>query len=409
MSHLKDKAHFATDAIHHGFEELEQHGALLPPLYMSSTFAFENVEQGAARFAGEEAGHFYSRISNPTVDILEQRFAKLEKAEAAVAFASGMGAITSVMWTLLAAGDEIIIDKTLYACTFAFITHGLKKFGVNVKQCDLTDTATLQNVLTEKTKVIFFETPSNPNMRLVDIAKICDLAKPFNTKVVVDNTYSTPYLCNPITLGADLVVHSATKYIGGHGDVVAGLAAGSAELMQEIRLVGLKDMTGAVMTPLTAHQLMRGLKTLELRMDRHCLNAMYIAKLLEKHPRVEMVYYPGLSSHPQLELAKKQMNDYGGMLAFVIKDAEKDQLQNAIDFMNSLNMVRIAVSLGDAETLIQHPASMVHSLLSAEERKEAGINDGLIRLSVGLENVADIWEDISQGLNTLDKLSLRAA
>lgn len=243
MKESNNKSQFSTDAIHHGFEELEQHGSLLPPLYMTSTFAFKDVAQGAARFSGEESGHFYSRISNPTVEVLEQRFAKLEQAEAAVAFASGMGAITSVMWTLLAAGDEIIIDKTMYACTYAFITHGLKKFGVVVKQCDLRDISELKKHLTEKTKVVFFETPTNPNMRLVDIAKVCDVVRPFDAKVVVDNTYCTPYLCNPISLGADLVVHSATKYIGGHGDVVAGLAAGSAELMQEIRLVGLKDMT----------------------------------------------------------------------------------------------------------------------------------------------------------------------
>lgn len=395
----KNTQGFSTSAIHHGYEELEQHGALIPPVYMTSTYAFKSVEQGAARFAGEEPGHFYSRISNPTVDILEQRFAKLENAEAALGFASGMGAITSVFWTLLESGDEIVIDKTLYACTFAFITHGLTKFGVTVKQVDMTDSKQVQNALTAKTKIVFFETPTNPNMRLIDIAEISQLAKAFNAHVIVDNTYATPYLTQPLDLGADIVVHSATKYISGHGDLVAGLAAGSHELMTRVRLEGLKDMTGAVMTPLTAHQLMRGLKTLELRMQRHCENAQRIAEQLNTHPLIDEVYFPGLKNFPQKELAQRQMADTGGMLAFTLKDCGQGQLEAGKQMMNALGMIRIAVSLGDAETLIQHPASMVHSVCTPEERIALGIDDGLVRLSVGLESADDIWADLSQALH----------
>ena len=396
---------FGTSAIHHGFEELEQHGSLIPPIYMTSTYAFKDVAQGAARFAGEEPGHFYSRISNPTVEILEKRFAKLENAEAGVAFASGMGAITSVLWTLLESGDEIIIDKTMYACTYAFMQHGLTKFGIKVTQVDMTNLEILKEALRSSPKLVFFETPTNPNMRLIDIKAVSDLAQAHGTLVIVDNTYATPYLCNPIKLGADIVVHSATKYISGHGDVIAGLAVGTQEMMTRVRLEGLKDMTGAVMTPLTAHQLMRGLKTLNLRMQKHCENTKDIAQRLAEHPLVEDIFYPGDSGSKYHQLASEQMKDFGGMLAFTLKPLNYSQFETGIRMMNQLKMIRLAVSLGDAETLIQHPASMVHSTCTAEERFKLGICDGLVRLSVGLEEVDDIWADLEQALayaNTCD-------
>lgn len=399
---------FSTQAIHCGYEELEQHGALIPPVYMTSTYAFKSVEQAAARFSGEEPGHFYSRISNPTVDILEQRFAKLEKAEKAIGFASGMGAISSIFWTFLESGDEILIDKTLYACTHAFIQHGLTKFGIKVNQVDMTDIKLVKKTLNQNTRLVFFETPTNPNMRLVDIAQISKLAKKHNAMLIVDNTYATPYLCNPIEFGADIVVHSATKYISGHGDLIAGLAAGSTELMDKVRMEGLKDMTGAVMTPLSAHQLMRGLKTLDLRMQRHCENASIIADRLQSHPIISKVYFPGLNNFPQKEIAQRQMRGSGGMIAFELTDCGHGQLEAGKNMMNSLEMIRIAVSLGDAESLIQHPASMVHSVLSPEERAASGICDGLVRLSVGLEKADDIWADLSQALDSVIILSKAA-
>ncbi|NVJ91248.1 MAG: methionine gamma-lyase [Methylocystaceae bacterium] len=389
------KSGFATRAIHFGYDPQEEKGALTPPLHMTSTFCFETAEAGGEMFAGEREGYFYSRVSNPTLDLLERRLASLEEGGAALATASGMGAITALLWTLLKSGDEIVVDKTLYGCTFAFMRHGLSRFGVNVIHADLTDPQNLTEVLSDKTRVVYFETPANPNMRLVDIAAICEIAHKKDVQVVVDNTYATPYLCRPLTLGADFVVHSATKYLGGHGDLVAGCVVGRSEDMMNVRLLGLKDMTGAVLSPMNAMLVMRGLKTLALRMDRHCENAMHIARMLEDHPAVSKVSYPGLESFAQYDLAQQQMDKPGGMIAFEVHGG----FEGGIAMMNGLKMIQRAVSLGDTESLIQHPASMTHSAYTAEERAEYLISDGLIRLSVGLEDVCDIEEDLLQALN----------
>ncbi len=345
-------------------------------------------------FAGDRAGHIYSRISNPTCDLLEKRIAILEGAEAGLALASGMGAITATMWTLLAPGDEVILDKTLYGCTFSFMQHGLAKFGVIVTHVDLTNPENLTAAISAKTKVVYFETPANPNMRLVDIQAISRIAHARGAYVVVDNTYATPYLTQPIKHGADIVLHSATKYLGGHGDVVAGLLAGSAELVSEIRLYGMKDMTGAVMAPFNAMLILRGLKTLELRMDRHCSSAATIAAFLEQTPGVQKVSYPGLKSFEQHDLATRQMAQFGGMIAFELEGG----MAAGRSMMNRLHLITRAVSLGDAETLIQHPASMTHSTYSPEERALHGIGEGLVRLSVGLEGVDDLLYDLDQAL-----------
>ncbi len=387
---------FSTLAIHHGYDPMQNEGALTPPLHLTSTFAFETAEAGGEMFAGERAGHIYSRISNPTCDLLERRIAVLEGAEAGLALASGMGAITAAMWTLLAPGDEVILDKTLYGCTFSFMNHGLAKFGVTVTHADLTNPEALRAVISAKTKVVYFETPANPNMRLVDIRAISEIAHAHGALVVVDNTYATPYLTQPIKHGADIVLHSATKYLGGHGDVVAGLLVGSAELVSQIRLFGMKDMTGAVMAPFNAMLILRGLKTLELRMDRHCASAMTVARLLENSYGVDKVWYPGLASFEQNALAQRQMAQFGGMIAF--------ELAGGIDagraMMNKLQLITRAVSLGDAETLIQHPASMTHSTYTPEERAAHGISEGLVRLSIGLEGIEDVIADLVQALPT---------
>lgn len=385
---------FATRAIHHAYDPQENGGSLVPPLHLTSTFTFETAEAGGEMFAGERPGHIYSRISNPTCDLLEQRIATLEGAEAGLALSSGMGAITAVLWTLLSPGDEVIVDKTLYGCTFAFMRHGLAKWGVTITHVDMTDPENLRAAVSDKTRVVYFETPANPNMRLVDIAAVSEIAHSAGAQVVADNTYATPYLTRPIELGADIVVHSATKYLGGHGDVVAGLVAGTAEQVAEIRLVGMKDMTGAVMAPFNAMLILRGLKTLALRMDRHCASAMDVARYLEAHPAVGAVHFPGLESFPQHDLAGRQMAQPGAMIAFEIDGG----MEAGIRFMNALKLIQRAVSLGDAETLIQHPASMTHSTYTPEERAEHGISDGLIRLSVGLEEVADIIDDLDMAL-----------
>ena len=385
---------FATRAIHLGYDPLDHEGALTPPLHLTSTFAFETAEAGGEIFAGERAGHVYSRISNPTLDLLERRVASLEGAEAGLALASGMGAITSVLWTLLAPGDEVIVDKTLYGCTFAFMHHGLRKFGITVTHVDMCEPENLRAAMSDRTRIVYFETPANPNMRLVDIEAVVEIAHAGGAQVVVDNTYATPYLTRPIALGADLVVHSATKYLGGHGDLVAGLVVGRAEAVGEIRLGGMKDMTGAVMAPFNAMLVLRGLKTLSLRMERHCASAQAVAEWLEGHPEVASVQYPGLESFAQHALAARQMARPGAMIAFELNGG----MAAGRRMMNGLRMIARAVSLGDAETLIQHPASMTHSTYSPEERAAHGIGDGLIRLSVGLEDAGDIIDDLDGAL-----------
>lgn len=392
MSTQHNQSGFATKAIHFGYDAQQEGGALNPPLHLSSTYTFANADEGGQLFSGEKSGHFYSRISNPTLDILERRIASLECAEAALSTASGMGAITCVMWTLLQAGDEVLADKTLYGCTYAFMQHGLSKFGIKISFVDMTDIAAVRAALSTRTKVIYYETPANPNMRIMDIKAISHIAKTANIISVVDNTYSSPLITQPISLGADIVIHSATKYLGGHGDLVAGLVVGTKALIQRIRMEGLKDMTGACMSPFTAMLIMRGLKTLELRMERHSQSAMIVAEFLLAQEDVDSVYYPGLKSHPQHQLAAAQMSLFGGMIAFELHGG----LNTGKAFMDALELIQRAVSLGDAESLIQHPASMTHSAYTPEQRESHGISDSLIRLSVGLENVEDIISDLAQ-------------
>ena len=302
---------FSTRAIHLGYSAADHHGALIPPIYTSSTFAFPDVAYGGRCFAGEENGYFYTRIANPTLALLETRLASLEGGAGAVVFGSGMGAITATMWSMVEPGDEIIADITLYGCTFAFFNHGLGRFGVKVRYVDLSDAQNLAAVISSTTKVVYFETPANPNMRMVDIQAVAAIAKAHGAQTVVDNTYCTPYLQTPLALGADVCVHSATKYLGGHGDLTAGAAVfASAELALRVRLYGLKDMTGAVMSAQDAHLVLRGIKTLALRLDRHCDSAEVIAEMLARHPAVEQVYYPGLPDFPQHALAKRQMRRF---------------------------------------------------------------------------------------------------
>lgn len=394
MRDSNNKSGFSTRAIHHGYDPLAHNGALVPPIYQTATFAFPTVEYGAACFAGEEAGYFYSRISNPTLALLEARMASLEGGEAGLALASGMGAITSTLWTLLRPGDEILLGRTLYGCTFAFLHHGIGEFGVTSRHVDMSDLQALENAITPATQVIYFESPANPNMQLTDIAAVAKIAHQHGIIVVVDNTYCTPYLQRPLELGADLVVHSATKYLSGHGDITAGLVIGGKALVDRIRLEGLKDMTGAVLSPHDASLLMRGLKTLTLRMERHCSNAQAIAELLAEQAQVELINYPGLPGFSQYELAQRQMRLPGGMIAFELKGG----IAAGRRFMNALQLFSRAVSLGDAESLAQHPASMTHSSYTPQERAQYGISEGLVRLSVGLEDIDDLLADIAQAL-----------
>jgi methionine gamma-lyase len=395
MKNIDNNQGFSTRAIHVGHDPQQHQGALNPPIYMNATYAFASVEQGQNRFLGEEPGYIYSRVGNPTESVLESKLADLEGGEAALAVASGMGAITSLIWTFTEPGDEIVCDVTLYGCTYAFLTEGIAKFGVGVRFVDLTEPELLQQTLSDKTRFVLFETPANPNMRIIDVAKVSDIAHQVGARVIVDNTYCTPYLQRPIEQGADFVVHSLTKYLCGHGDVIAGAVIGPLEDLQQVHFYGVKDMTGAVISPFDAYLVIRGLKTLEIRMDRHCSSAGTLAKMIEQHAAVDQVYYPGLVSHPQHQLAKRQMKDFGGMIAFELKGG----YEAGVRFMDSVDLALRAVSLGDAETLVQHPASMTHITYPPEERSKHGISDGLVRLSVGLENLDDLMADIAQALD----------
>ena len=386
---------FATRAIHEGYDPADEQGALTPPIYMTSTYAFESAEAGGELFRGERAGYIYGRTRNPTQALLETRMASLEGGEAAVAFASGIGAITSMLWSLVSAGDDVIIDHTIYGSSYAFFMNGLTRFGVTVQAIDLTEPENLARAMKKSTKLVFFETPANPNLRIIDMAAIVAIAKPAGALVAVDNTFCSPALQRPLEFGSDLVLHSATKYLGGHGDLLGGICIGSAELTKKIRTLGLRSLTGATLSPINAFLILRGLKTLKLRLERHSQSALAIAEAIGDHPAIDRLDYPGLPSFAGHALAKKQMSAFGGMISLELKGG----MQAGLDFMNRLALVTRAVSLGDAETLVQHPASMTHSTYSAEERARHGIGDGLIRISVGLEEVEDLVADLMQALD----------
>lgn len=393
----KKKQGFATRQVHSGYED-NKYGALATPIYQSSTFVFDSAEQGGRRFAGEEEGYIYTRLGNPTNTVIEKKLADLENAEEAATMGSGIGAISSVFWTFLKAGDHIVASKTLYGCTFALLSHGLTKFGIDVTFVDPRDPENFRNAMKENTRLVYIETPANPNMYISDIEAIGKIAhENKDCLLIVDSTYSTPYIQKPIDFGADIVVHSASKYLNGHGDVIAGFAVGSKELIEQVKLVGIKDMTGSVMGPFEAFLVGRGMRTLDIRMEKHCKNAMKVAEFLESHPAVEEVYYPGLKSFAQYELAKKQMKLPGAMISFEIKGGKVA----GIKLIDAVKLCKVAVSLGDTETLIQHPASMTHSPYSEEERKASDITEGLIRLSVGLEDADDIIDDLKQALDKL--------
>lgn len=385
---------FSTRAIHGGYEPSTHYGSLNPPVYLNATYSFDSVAEGQRRFAGEEPGYVYARVGNPTQTVLEKRLAELEGGEAALAVASGIGAITALLWSFLYSGDEIIADKTLYGCTFAFMGNGLSRFGITVRFVDLTVPGELETVISPATKFVFFETPTNPNMRVIDITAVSKAAHAHGARVIVDNTYGTPYLQRPLEQGADFVVHSMTKYLSGHGDLIAGAVVGPADELLTVRTVGLKDMTGAVLSAFDSFLVLRGIKTLELRMARHCDSALALARQLEGHPAVLSVYYPGLESHSQFELASRQMTAFGGMIALELVGG----FDAGVRFMDAVKLAQRAVSLGDAETLVQHPASMTHCNYTEEELEVHGISVGLVRISVGLENLEDLSADILQAL-----------
>jgi methionine-gamma-lyase len=373
----------------------EKTGAVAAPIYQSSTFSYFTAERGAALFAKKEKGYIYTRLSNPTNEKLEKNLALLEGAEAGLTFASGLGAINALVLYHCSAGDHFLVQKELYGGTYELFTNHLPRLGIDVTYLtDMTAEAIGEN-LRDDTKLIFLETPSNPLLHIVDIAAVAGMAREKGVPLAVDNTFATPYLTQPIKLGATFAVHSATKYIGGHGDCIGGMVAGPAGAMEEMRASTYKDL-GATTSPFNAFLFLRGLKTLPLRVDRHCASAGKIAAFLAGQDKVQKVYYPGLPSHPGHELAAKQMRLFGGMLGF-----ELGTFDAAKKFLDGLELCVQAVSLGDVITLIEHPASTTHHAYPKEELAEVGLSEGYVRLSVGLEDPDDLIADLAAGLKRI--------
>ena len=390
----KKHKHFETSVIHDGYDASEMSGSLVPPLFQTSTYTFETAEQGERRFAGEEEGYIYSRLGNPTVSVLEERIATLENGERGLAFGSGMAAISAILIALTKANDHVLCSIGLYGCTFGLLKMMEEKYNISHDLSAMETKEEIRSLIRPETTCIYVETPINPTMKLIDLQMVAEVAKEYDIPVVVDNTFSTPYLQRPLDLGCDVVVHSATKYIGGHGDVVAGLAVGKKDFLDTVAGTTLKDI-GGIIAPFDAWLLIRGLKTLPIRMDRHCDNAEKIFEKLRNHPKVAKIYYPNDEKHPDFPIREKQMKRGGGMISFEINGTKED----AQAMLNRLKFLKIAVSLGDAETLIQHPATMTHAVIPKESRLAMGITDQLIRLSVGLEAWEDVWNDLEQALN----------
>jgi methionine-gamma-lyase len=381
-----------TVAVHAGADPSGNEGSLSVPVYHSAVFAFPDVEKGAAINEGEQSGYSYGRKGNPTQSALETALCDLEGGEAALALSSGMAAISAAFMTLLKPGDHVIASEQLYAATNSLIDEVLVPWGIDVTYVDCAQIDSFSSAVKEETKILYIESPANPTLKLVDMKAAVQFAHEHGLKVVMDNTFSTPYNQRPLDHGVDVVIHSASKYLGGHGDLIAGVVLASEESIHQMRWQTNK-LLGGVIAPFTAWLVLRGIRTLALRMERHNTNALAVAKYLEDHPKVKQVYYPGLPSHPQHELAQRQMSGYGGMVAFDVGGVEEGRR-----LVDNLHLCSLAVSLGNVETLIQHSASMTHASIPRERRLTIGITDGLIRMSVGIERTADIIADLEQGL-----------
>ncbi len=390
----KRELRFDSKVIHAGEGPDPIYGSVAPPIYQTSTFAFENADQGAARFKGEEKGYIYTRLGNPTIARLEEKVAVLEGGVGALATATGMAAVNTLYFSVLSSGDHVVATSSLYGPARTILEREWARFGVESTWVDTGDIDAVESALKPNTKLLYIETPANPTIRLTDIRACAELARGRGITVAVDNTFATPVLQNPLSLGADIVLHSVTKFINGHTDVVGGIIVfKDAELLGKV--TKLLHMLGSTMDPGQAWLVLRGAKTLKMRVEKSQDNAKQIARMLEDHEAVEWVKYPGLESHPQFELAKRQMKGPGSLMSFELKGG----LEAGKKLMNSVRVCTLAVSLGGIETLIQHPASMTHAVMGPEARAQAGISDGLIRLSVGCEDVNDLLEDLDQALN----------
>ena len=391
---------FQTRAIHHGYDPARSEGALAPPVFMTSTYAFERSADSEAVAAGEREGPIYGREENPTQGVLERRLANLEGAEAAVTFASGMGAVGSLLLSLLSQGDELVVHRTLYSNTYALVHDALPRFGIRVRAIDLADPAALGPAL-PGARMVYFETPVNPTAEVLDIAAIAGPARAAGALVVVDGTFASPALQRPLEHGADLVLHSLTKYINGHGDLLGGAVAGGRALVERIRRHGLRYVTGATLAPMSAFLVLRGMKTLALRMERHSATALRIATMLEAHPAVAEVRYPFLAGGPGHAAARRQMAAGSGMLSFTLRAGTlQASCEGADRMMDRLRLVTRAVSLGDAESLVMRPGSLWRGARRANPaaRMAPGVGEAMLRLSVGLEDADDLLDDLAQAL-----------
>ncbi|MFC4355897.1 methionine gamma-lyase [Chryseomicrobium palamuruense] len=386
-----------TRLIHEGMNPADHHDSLTVPLYQTSTFTFHSAEQGQRRFAGEEQGGIYSRLGNPTVDVLEKRMMALEGGGGALVFGSGMAAVSTILVHLTKSGDHILCSKGLYGCTFGLLSIFEQKYGIHHSLSGMTSKEEIVAAIQDNTTVIYVESPINPTMELVDLYLVTEVAKERGIRVVVDNTFCSPYLQQPLEIGADFVLHSATKYLNGHGDVIAGVLVGKdADEMHRIRMSVQKDY-GGIISPFDAWLILRGLKTLHVRMERHVKNAQKLVDYLNTVPAVETVLYPFDAKHPQTAIAKKQMSAGGGLISFIIKGGT----EKAQQFLNALELIHVAVSLGDAETLIQHPPTMTHSVVPDKDRIAMGISNGMLRLSAGLEDIEDLIADLDQAFASI--------
>ncbi len=392
---MKRRLRFASQNIHIGTHKADPHfGSVVPPIYPSSTYQFPTAKEGALRFSGKKKGLIYSRFTNPTVYALEKKLAALENGERALATASGMSAIVLTLLHFLKAGDSIIAHRVIYGGSYEFIAHILPRYGITVHLIDMKDEKEILSKIDSTTKILYFETPTNPLLEVISIKSIVAIAKKHNLISVIDNTFAPPPFQYPLDLGVDIVIHSLTKYIGGHSDIIGGAIIGKLKHMDP--LFGSSYIFfGPTMSPFTAYLVIRGLSTLEIRLRAQEQNAIKVAQFLEKHPMVTRVHYPGLASHPQRDIIESQMHGYGSVLSFEIKGG----YTSGETLVNHVELITLAVSLGCVESLIQHPASMTHSELTPAERKDAGIGEGLIRLSVGLEDPEDIIEDLKQAFS----------
>jgi len=393
------KTSFDTKCVHSGIDEYE-FGAVVPPIYQTSTFKFKSAQHGAALFAGEEKGYIYTRMSNPTVEAMENSIAELEGGHKALGCASGMAAVSTAFGALTSSGDHVICSAAVYGPTTTILNTIFKRYGVEVSFVDTSNNEAVKNAVKKNTKVIYVETPGNPTLAVSDLKTISEIAHKNNAVVVVDNTFMSPALQRPFEFGADVVLHSLTKFLNGHADVIGGvIVVKDEETYKHFRKT--LNQLGGVIDPFNSFLVHRGIKTLSLRMDRHCESAMKIAEYLEKHPIIKWVCYPGLKSHPQYELGLRQHKGHGGMITFEVDGG----IEAGRVLMNSVKLCQLAVSLGGVESLIQHPASMTHYSMGKEAREAASISDGLVRLSVGIENVNDIIADLDQALYKVKEAS----